>query len=43
MFVANNLVVQELGFSKEELIERLARLAPEQNVKNIRFRVGPIN
>jgi predicted nucleic acid-binding Zn ribbon protein len=40
--VANNLLVQELGFQKTEFIERLQKLAPDAEVKNIRFRVGSI-
>jgi hypothetical protein len=40
--VSNNLVAQELGFQKAELIERLERLAPEVRVANIRFRVGSV-
>ncbi len=41
--VANNLLVQELGFQKVDLLERLQRLAGDQKVNNLRFRVGPVN
>jgi predicted nucleic acid-binding Zn ribbon protein len=41
--VANNLLVQELGFQKTEIIERLQRLAADQKINNVRFRVGPVN
>jgi len=43
VIVPNNLVAQELGFRKEDLIQKLARLAPDQQVGNIRFRVGAVN
>ncbi len=41
--VANNLLVQEIGFQKVDLLERLQRLAGDQKVSNLRFRVGPVN
>ncbi len=41
--VANNLLVQELGFQKADLIERLHRLSPDQKITSLRFRVGPVN
>lgn len=40
--VANSALVQELGFRKQELIEALQRLLPDQGVKNLRFRVGNV-
>ncbi len=42
VIVANSTLVQELGFRKQELIEALQRLMPDQGVKNLRFRVGSI-
>src|SRR5690242_4596030 len=42
VMVANNLLVQELGFQKVDLLERLQRLAGDQKVNNLRFRVGPV-
>jgi predicted nucleic acid-binding Zn ribbon protein len=41
--VANNLLVQEMGFQKADLIERLQRLSPDQKITNLRFRVGQVN
>jgi predicted nucleic acid-binding Zn ribbon protein len=41
--VANNLVAQELGFQREHLIEKLARLAPDEPITGIRFRVGNVS
>ncbi len=40
--VANNLLAQELGFRKSELIEQLQRLAPDESITNLRFRTGRI-
>jgi predicted nucleic acid-binding Zn ribbon protein len=40
--VANSTLVQELGFQKQELLQSLARLLPEEGIKNLRFRVGSI-
>jgi hypothetical protein len=31
-----------LGFQKQELLQSLARLLPEEGIKNLRFRVGNI-
>jgi predicted nucleic acid-binding Zn ribbon protein len=41
--VANNLLVQEMGFQKADIIERLQRLSPDQKITNLRFRVGQVN
>ena len=43
VLVANNLLAQELGFQKDDLIERLARLSPQENITNLRFRVGSVS
>jgi predicted nucleic acid-binding Zn ribbon protein len=40
--VANNLLVQELGFQKADLVDRLRQLSPDQPIENIRFRVGSV-
>jgi hypothetical protein len=40
--VANNLLVQELGFQKDQLLQKLQKLAPQENIKNLRFRVGSV-
>lgn len=42
VLVASSTMVQELGFQKKALIERLADLAPEENIRDLRFRVGPL-
>jgi predicted nucleic acid-binding Zn ribbon protein len=43
VFVRNSAVVQELTFCKQRLIKQLARLSPDQKVRDLRFRVGPID
>ena len=40
--VANNLLAQELGFRKDDLINQLRRLAPDETITNLRFRTGRI-
>ena len=43
VIVANSTLVQELGFQKPQLLEALNRLLPEESIKDLRFRVGPIS
>jgi hypothetical protein len=40
--VANSLLLQELGFEKERLLAALQNALPEMNIKQIRFRTGPL-
>jgi len=40
--VANSTLMQELGFQKQGLLEALAKLLPDEGIKNLRFRVGNI-
>ena len=40
--VANSTLVQELGFQKAALLKSLAKLLPDEGIKNLRFRVGNI-
>ncbi len=42
VIVANSTLVQELTFQKPQLLERLAELLPDEGIKDLRFRVGPI-
>ena len=42
VLVANNLLMQELGFQKEQILIALQQQAPDANVKQIRFRVGAV-
>jgi hypothetical protein len=40
--VANSVLVQELGYQKAEIIAKLCQLLPDQNIRDLRFRVGSI-
>ncbi len=40
--VRNSAVMQELCFQKKKLLQQLARLAPDQRIQDLRFRVGPL-
>lgn len=42
VIVANSTLRQELGFQKQELLEKLQQLLPEGKIKDLRFRVGSI-
>ncbi len=39
---ANSTLVQELGYQKPAILKTLARLLPDAGIKNVRFRIGPI-
>jgi hypothetical protein len=43
VLVSNSMMVQEIGFQKSALIQRLAELLPDENIRNLKLRVGPIN
>jgi len=40
--VANSTMLQELSFQKPALLEALGRLLPDEKIRDLRFRVGPI-
>lgn len=40
--VANSVLVQELGYQKAALLAKLCQLLPDQNIRDLRFRVGSI-
>lgn len=42
IIVANSTLVQEFGFQKAVLLKALARLLPDEPIKDLRFRVGSI-
>jgi hypothetical protein len=42
IIVANSALVQELGYRKIELLAKLSQLLPNQNIRDLRFRVGSI-
>ena len=41
--VANSTLVQELNFQKKTILRTLSRLLPEDQIRDLRFRVGPID
>jgi len=40
--VANSTLLQELSFQKPQLVKRLGELLPDEEIRDIRFRVGSI-
>ena len=42
VLVENSTMVQEINFQKKALINRLAELLPEENIRDVKFRVGPV-
>ena len=41
--VQSSLVLQELTFRKAELLRKLTTLVPDQKIRQLKFRVGPIH
>ena len=41
--VANSLLIQELSFEKTRLLAKLAELVPDENIRDLKFRVGVID
>ncbi len=42
VLVEHSTMVQELGFQKAELLKRLAQLVPDQSIRDLKIRVGPV-
>jgi predicted nucleic acid-binding Zn ribbon protein len=42
VLVSNSTMVQEIGFQKAVLIKRLAELLPDEKIRDLKLRVGPI-
>jgi predicted nucleic acid-binding Zn ribbon protein len=42
VLVTSSSVLQELAFVKAKVIKQLAQLAPDQKIRDVRFRVGPL-
>ncbi|MGD9126712.1 MAG: DUF721 domain-containing protein [Planctomycetia bacterium] len=40
--VANSVLVQELGFQKDSILEALQEKLPDRPICDIRFKVGPV-
>jgi hypothetical protein len=43
VLVRNSSINQELAFLKAKIVKSLALSAPEQKIRNLRIRVGPID
>ncbi len=42
VIVAHSTLIQELTFQKPAILQALVRLLPEENIKDIRFRLGAV-
>ena len=42
VFLANSTLAQEMSFQKPGLLAKLAARLPEEKIRDMRFRVGPI-
>ena len=42
VIVGNSALVQEMSFQKKRLLSRLAELLPEEKIRDLKFRVGPL-
>lgn len=42
VIVANSVLIQELGFQKTIILEALQQQLPGQSIKDLRFKVGPV-
>jgi predicted nucleic acid-binding Zn ribbon protein len=40
--VANSMLMQELSFEKQSLLEKLSARLPDQKLRDFRFRVAPV-
>jgi predicted nucleic acid-binding Zn ribbon protein len=40
--VANSVLIQELGFQKPAILEALKEKLPDRSIKDLRFKVGPV-
>ena len=41
--VANSTIMQEFSFQKQRILAELGRKMPDAKIRDLRFRVGPIN
>jgi len=42
VLVSSSTLVQEMNFQRSHLIGRLAELLPDENIRDLKFRVGPV-
>ncbi len=43
VLVGSSTLAQELGFQKKTLVRQLAQLAPDEKIRDLKFRVGPVS
>lgn len=43
VFARNSAIVQELTFRRKQLLADLARLGPDRKIRDLKFRVGPVD
>ena len=42
VLVSNSTMIQEIAFQKSDLVKRLADALPEENIRDLKLRVGPV-
>ncbi|MCC6124732.1 MAG: DUF721 domain-containing protein [Pirellulales bacterium] len=42
VLVSNSTLLQELGFQKQDLLNSLVQLLPDEKIENLRFRLGNV-
>jgi len=42
VLASSSTIVQEMGFEKAALVARLAELLPDEKIRDLKFRVGPL-
>ncbi len=42
IFVANSMLMQELTFTKVDLLKSLNQKLPDEKIRGLRFKVGPV-
>ena len=43
VMVANSTMMQEMTYQKTSLIKKLTELMPDENIRDVKFRVGPVS
>ncbi len=43
VLVANSTLAQELGFQKQAILARLRSLQPDEDIRDLKVRVGPLD
>jgi len=42
VIVANSMLAHELQFQKERIVKKLAELLPQEKIRDLRCRIGPV-